>query len=396
MRRLLKWRYAATAAALGLAVACSEDSTNPVAPDNYPPPPTGTLYNVNVTAPNQTFNVGIAQWTTTFPFGVGTGQLDPFLGVQNAPSEEGFNTDASPLPLDDTRSNFTDALPLNNVPIIEESNLLWREFILDANEAQNEGDATFSIDRFDVWVCQDNAAPTYDAVSDFASNSSCVIAYALPDTLLATSDNTSGSGSTLDYRILIPASAFGAAANTACAYDPAGEDCGYYIVLHTEMGHVGGIYVTGSTFEEFSTIKRPVPPQLTLVKEVINDNGGTANASAWTLSATGTSFSFSGVGSPAAGTTASLGPSPVAPGVQYTLSESGGPAGYTAATNWVCTGGGTFVAPDKITLDTAEVVSCKIGNNDNAPSPSLVKVVVNDNGGTAVASDWTLSRSPST
>src|SRR5688572_14896159 len=117
MRRLLKWRYAATAAALGLAVACSEDSTNPVAPDNYPAPPTGTVYDINVTAPNTTFTINGAKWTTTYPFGVGTGQLDPFLSVQASPSEKGFNTDASPLPLDDTRSQFTDKLPLNNVPI---------------------------------------------------------------------------------------------------------------------------------------------------------------------------------------------------------------------------------------------------------------------------------------
>src|SRR5688572_21323686 len=191
MRSLTKLRYPVVLAALGLAVACSEDARSPVAPDEYPEVPSGISHaQLNITAPNDTFLINGAQWSTTYPFGVGTGQLDPFLGVQASPSQEGFNTDASPLPLDDTRSNFTDKLPLSNVPIIEEGGQLWREFILDANEAQNGSDATFSIDRFDVYVCQDPNAPVYDQVSDFAgAGAPCTKVYNIgPDSLLATSD----------------------------------------------------------------------------------------------------------------------------------------------------------------------------------------------------------------
>ena len=128
-------------------------------------------------------------------------------------------------------------------------------------------------------------------------------------------------------------------------------------------------------------------PMLTLVKSVVNDNGGTAAASAWTLSATGSSASFSGTANTAA-VTSQL----VTPGVQYTLAESGGPSDYTAS-DWVCSGGGSFAGPNKITLGLGDDVTCTITNDDKAPSLTLVKQVTNDDGGTAAPSDFTLTAS---
>ena len=128
-------------------------------------------------------------------------------------------------------------------------------------------------------------------------------------------------------------------------------------------------------------------PLLTLVKSVVNDNGGTAVAGAWTLGATGSSGSFSGTANTAAVTSKT-----VTAGVQYTLAESGGPSTYSAS-SWVCTGGGSFAGPDKITLGLGEDVTCTITNNDQGPSLTLVKQVVNDNGGSAVASNFTLTAS---
>ena len=50
-------------------------------------------------------------------------------------------------------------------------------------------------------------------------------------------------------------------------------------------------------------------------------------------------------------------------GVSYTLSESGGPAGYTDGTTWTCTGGGTFTSPNKIVLGAGANVTCTIINS---------------------------------
>ncbi|MDH4116000.1 MAG: hypothetical protein OEW30_01245 [Acidimicrobiia bacterium] len=113
---------------------------------------------------------------------------------------------------------------------------------------------------------------------------------------------------------------------------------------------------------------------LTLVKTVVNDNGGTAALSEWTLTADSTTF--------VSGTAQE-----VAPGT-YTLAESGGPIGYTAS-GWVCVGG--TQSGDDVTLAAGESATCTITNDDDAPSLTLVKEVTNDNGGTAQPGDWTLT-----
>jgi hypothetical protein len=125
-----------------------------------------------------------------------------------------------------------------------------------------------------------------------------------------------------------------------------------------------------------------VVPKLRLVKTVTNNNGGTAVAHDWTLIATG-SGGFNDLGDSATHHA-------VTSGVQYSLSESG-PSGYSAASAWSCTGGGTFASPNKITLALGDDVTCTINNDDNAPALRLRKTITNDNGGGAAATDWTLT-----
>ncbi len=207
-------------------------------------------------------------WNRAQNFKVGTGLLNPFLTIQNDGSEEGFNTDAATLPLDDKRQEFTNALPLNHIPVINKKGGggAYREIIFDANEANSDPDAQYSIDQFDLWLCNDAAAGTFSTRSQFQTNANCTKVYDLGGKVgLATDANSKGSGSDFDYQILIPDSKFIAAAtavgvNTAtdCTYNGADADpCGSYIILDLKLGFKGGTYVTGSTFEEMSTIKRP-------------------------------------------------------------------------------------------------------------------------------------------
>jgi uncharacterized repeat protein (TIGR01451 family) len=121
---------------------------------------------------------------------------------------------------------------------------------------------------------------------------------------------------------------------------------------------------------------------LTLVKTVTNDNGGTAPASAWTLTATGPT-TISG----ATGTGAVTGAA-VSAGT-YALGESG-PAGYNA-TAWSCTNGITVNGSGQITLANGASTTCTINNDDQAATLTLAKTVTNDNGGTAAATAWTLT-----
>jgi hypothetical protein len=133
-----------------------------------------------------------------------------------------------------------------------------------------------------------------------------------------------------------------------------------------------------------------------LFKQLITDNGGSASQSDWTLNAT------LKAGSAATCTSQTLSGSDLGSGVSgalsvsnnvaqcvYQLSETNGPAtGYTAS-DWSCAG--------DVSLNGNEITvgpnggSCTIVNDDNAPSLTLVKEVSNDNGGTAVPGDWTLT-----
>ncbi len=119
-----------------------------------------------------------------------------------------------------------------------------------------------------------------------------------------------------------------------------------------------------------------IAPTLTLFKGVRNDDGGSATAASWTLSATGSTRSFSGT-SPASET--------VTAGISYTLDETGGPSGYTAS-SWDCNGGNQNGS--SITLGLDEDVTCTIVNDDQKATLILSKTVLNDNGGDNVESDF--------
>ncbi len=118
-----------------------------------------------------------------------------------------------------------------------------------------------------------------------------------------------------------------------------------------------------------------------MIKEVINNNGGTATNSDWVLYADGSDRPFYNWGP-------KVGPYTVKAGVEYTLTETNKP-GYSAS-SWVCTGGGTLVG-NKITLALNENVTCTITNDDQQAYITVVKNVINDNGGSASADDFKLT-----
>lgn len=119
-----------------------------------------------------------------------------------------------------------------------------------------------------------------------------------------------------------------------------------------------------------------IAPSLTLIKEVTNDNGGSEVAAAWTLSADGPT-DISGAGGATSTATFSAG--------TYDLSESG-PTGYTAG-SWSCTGNGSQNGA-QITLDNGQSATCTIINDDQPGTLIVKKVVINDNGGTKSAQDF--------
>ncbi|MDX1744807.1 MAG: hypothetical protein R3324_02620, partial [Halobacteriales archaeon] len=222
---------------------------------------------------------------------VGTGNLDPFLTIQNdnksnpLGSEDGFNTDGT-FNYDQKRSNFTDALPLNVIPVIRNDpdglgynfgdvGGLYREIVLDANESNSFPDANFSIDQFDLYLCDDPNANMYSLYEEFRGpdypespgTETCTRIYTLGNVWHKASDAaTQGSGSDADYRILIPNGNFtgglSALGQGDCPYNPEADpaECGVWVILDAAFGKQvdrDPKWEVGSTFEETSTVIRP-------------------------------------------------------------------------------------------------------------------------------------------
>lgn len=129
-----------------------------------------------------------------------------------------------------------------------------------------------------------------------------------------------------------------------------------------------------------STISGPtcvIPPPasatLHIVKTVINDNGGTAVASDFTMNVAGTNVSSSSFAGSAAGVDVTLDAG------SYAVTETSLPS-YLQSGSGDCSG----------TIAAGETKTCTITNDDVAPQLIVNKVVVNDNGGTKVIVDFPL------
>ena len=123
------------------------------------------------------------------------------------------------------------------------------------------------------------------------------------------------------------------------------------------------------------TITNSKKPTLTVVKTVINDNGGTKQVADFPLFIDGISVTSWATTTVATGTRA--------------VSETN-QTGYTA------TFGGDCDVNGNVTLVAGEHKQCTITNDDNAPvkaTLTLVKNVIKNSGGTTTAAVWTLAAS---
>ena len=114
---------------------------------------------------------------------------------------------------------------------------------------------------------------------------------------------------------------------------------------------------------------------LTLVKDVVNDNGGSAKVEDFTLKAGDITFTSGVSQNVNTGT--------------YVLTETG-PEGYQAG-KWSCTNNIEVDENNGITLGIGQSTVCTITNDDIAPKLELVKEVNNNNGGTLSKTDWILT-----
>lgn len=113
--------------------------------------------------------------------------------------------------------------------------------------------------------------------------------------------------------------------------------------------------------------------EITVVKHVINDNGGGNVAGDFTISVNGTNPNPANFPGDENITTVSIDPG------TYSVDETG-PVGYASSFSADCQG----------EIADGETKSCVITNNDIAPRLVVKKSVVNDNGGVSQSSDFTI------
>jgi len=128
----------------------------------------------------------------------------------------------------------------------------------------------------------------------------------------------------------------------------------------------------GCSAQDSATVTQTLAdPTLTLVKVLLNDNGGTATKDDFQAYIDGNKVSWEEPQILTAGA--------------HTATESS-LAGYTAS-DW----SGEDCAPDgRITLNACETKTCTITNDDIAPKLTVTKTVINEDGGTKVVADFPL------
>jgi hypothetical protein len=181
---------------------------------------------------------------------VGTGVIDPFLSIQKNGTESGFNTNASPLPLDAKRpTNFTGPITVGDIGTVNILGVDYKQFFLDINESNGSNpplDAFISLDRLQIALGD---------VGDLSAMPGSLIydMDAAPDgngTVLMNYDLNSGSGIGLDMTFYIPKALFG-------------SDDAKFVYLFAEFGTTGVLgsgetarnYGTSDGFEEFWALR---------------------------------------------------------------------------------------------------------------------------------------------
>ena len=168
-------------------------------------------------------------------------------------------------------------------------------------------------------------------------------------------------------------------------YLPTGVSCSSDLGLESKLSGTAAITVTPRLAEDIvcTITNNDVRPGLTVVKNVVNDNGGDAVVADFVLQVNDTPVVSDELNQYAAGTA-------------LVVSEIQIP-GYVA-TGTVCVSDQVRsnnsidvpVGEATVTLSPGESVRCTITNDDQAPTITVVKTVINDDGGIAGVADFPL------
>src|ERR1043165_1915854 len=128
-----------------------------------------------------TINGGVFQ---TGVVGAGTGVFNSFLQIQRTGSEQGYNSDAAPQY--DAKSGHDHSIPLSQIPVIVGDGtggttkaVLYREFLLDLNEANGATKSFISLDALQIYQEEAGNLTNFTPGSGFAGSHTNYLVYNL-------------------------------------------------------------------------------------------------------------------------------------------------------------------------------------------------------------------------
>jgi len=131
----------------------------------------------------------------------GTGVIDSFLRIQAKGDEAGYNTSLG-TPLDDKSpaDQYTRALLLTDIPIVNIGGVDYREFLLDINQDNGQlADAILSLNQIQIF--QTNSDQLHNSYTGPASGTNAIVGFATATQIFQLSAVDDSTGTTNEIRL---------------------------------------------------------------------------------------------------------------------------------------------------------------------------------------------------
>jgi len=197
---------------------------------------------VDLTTPMSSGSIGAALFATTDMQPTGTGIFMPFVRMQNAGMQSGFNTDAvvgSGDLADVKAGTWTHSILVGSITPVSYMGFLYYRFALDINETSPG--SLLSLDELQIYTA------TSPSISTLATLTAQNLIYDMGAGNRVLMDYNLGSGSgSGDIFCYIPASLFAGLGDK-------------YLYLYSKFGASGSPYTSDDGFEEWAIIESVVP-----------------------------------------------------------------------------------------------------------------------------------------
>jgi len=197
-------------------------------------------------------------YTETQP--TGTGVIDPFLTIQLKDYERGYNTDASPEPLDTKRSGggFNRAIQLGDIQSVSLGGVGYLVFLLDVNQANGNGPISLNQVQFFVSPADVGGTGFSLAEADQGSGnagSDALIGFSSATEVFRLNDPQNNGTDLATNKEIQVAGGHGSGSGDMFLYVQSslfGNDPNAYVTLFSSFGSPTGIYPSSAGFEEWS------------------------------------------------------------------------------------------------------------------------------------------------